>query len=691
LGKKGKKSYLVSMINASGVLTRQRLSANGSSLKFEVGSLLPGFYLLKISATGSNGQVMPFAVLVFIPRFIAVPTTPLPTVSIPVTKTPVPSATPTPKKTTTVIPTPTPIATRTATVPTPTPLPTLTPTRIPIVPTPTSVPTNTPVPTATVTPRPTSTPNISGSFSQQLDSLACQPTSLSSRLEWGIQPMTVFQIKNVIEQIFGASVMGDTQVQALVAALGEDRRIKAFDTETRTLSRPRLETFLSLVSLLSSNATSNQTLRVALESFAGVNCNGTLDLSSGCGASFLTAFLDAAQRRLVPPAVRTAAQNRYVTNRSTYGDQKAYASFISGALSSAHAFLHLENAERGKTGVLSAQNLAARTAFTLTGAFPDVALREAANSGALVNISNLSAQARRLMRLPFGRRALAHFAEQWQNVALIKAPPPRAGYLTSASEVEALKNAAKTEIGRLFEHTALDLTGGLEEYYSTARVVPSHSWLSTAYGVSVNSNPVTLTSNDRRGLFNRVAYSLHGVHTQYMPLPHRGYGIFVTALCGSVGAFPNGIDIPVLPPATRSSREYYRDLTSAPFCAGCHAPLNPIGNLLSNLSVTGLRITQETVPNAQGQPVEVPVNTADSVMIDGRSVALTNAMTFSDAVGASNDGKACFSVKFVDHALGKKTSATCAARRPYMVLKNKTGGLEEAMVAFITAPEFMGQ
>jgi len=62
-----------------------------------------------------------------------------------------------------------------------------------------------------------------------------------------------------------------------------------------------------------------------------------------------------------------------------------------------------------------------------------------------------------------------------------------------------------------------------------------------------------------------------------------------------------------------------------------------------------------------------------------------------NAVGASNDGKACFSVRFVDHALGKKTSATCAAHRPYMVLKNKTGGLEEAMVAFIIAPEFMGQ
>jgi len=432
-------------------------------------------------------------------------------------------------------------------------------------------------------------------------------------------------------------------------------------------------------------------LRTALESFAGVNCNGTLDLSSGCGASFLTAFLDAAQRRVVPASVRTAAQNRYASNKSTYGAQKAYASFISGALSSAHAFLHLENAERGRTGVVSAHNLAARTAFTLTGAFPDVALREAANSGALLNTANLSTQARRLMRLSSGRRALAHFAEQWQNVALVKAPPPKAGYLTTTSEVEALKNAARSEVGRLFEHTALDLTGGLEEYYSTARVVPSHSWLSTAYGIPVNNNPVTLASNDRRGLFNRVAFALHGDHTQYMPLPHRGYGILLTSLCGSIGAFPNGIEIPVLPPATRSSREHYRDLTAAPICAGCHTPLNPIGNLLSNLSVTGLRLAQESVPNAQGQTVQVPVNTADSVTIDGRSVALTNAMTFSDAVGASNDGKACFSVKFVDHALGKKTSATCAAHRPYMVLKNKTGGLEEAMVAFIIAPEFMGQ
>lgn len=133
--KKGKSVYKATMISPSGQVARKSLVATGSTLNLNIGSLTPGSsYLIRITATGANSELMEFAILIYIPKLTLVP-----------------SVTPSPRGTTTTAPPPqlTPTPRNTPVPPTQTPAPT--PTQVPPTPTATRVPpTATPLPTATV-------------------------------------------------------------------------------------------------------------------------------------------------------------------------------------------------------------------------------------------------------------------------------------------------------------------------------------------------------------------------------------------------------------------------------------------------------------------------------------------------------------------------------------------------------------
>ncbi len=187
--------------------------------------------------------------------------------------------------------------------------------------------------------------------------------------------LTAFQVRAVVSQVFGPLALADDSIGALLASLPANLKAKGFDTESKAITNQFVDVYINLAARLATFAAGNAQARAAVESFAGASCEGLLNLSSTCGKALARAFTDSFAREPVPAGQFDAAMVRYESNRAKYGEAKAYAAFLAGALLSARSVLRFDTLERGKAGDVSAHALASRLSFTLTGALPDAVLR----------------------------------------------------------------------------------------------------------------------------------------------------------------------------------------------------------------------------------------------------------------------------------------------------------------------------
>jgi hypothetical protein len=235
------------------------------------------------------------------------------------------------------------------------------------------------------------------------------------------------------------------------------------------------------------------------------------------------------------------------------------------------------------------------------------------------------------------------------------------------------------------------VTQALRDFFAVEDVVASHAWLGGLYGVQAGTALARTTATGRKGLLTRAAFHLHGAHSAHMPLPHRGYNIKVTMLCGTVGAFPDGIDVslPANAPDSMTSRQYYSVLTDRPACASCHRDMNPYGYALSAFTVTGKRITTErTMHKVSKAFVDLPVDESASVPLYGASVSVAGASELSEAIGRSKEGMACFAYRFNQFAVGWKEEPHCGVAAAYKTLSQGSGKLEDAIIAYVTSSAF---
>jgi hypothetical protein len=380
----------------------------------------------------------------------------------------------------------------------------------------------------------------------------------------------------------------------------------------------------------------------------------------------------------------------YRTNKGKYQAARAYAGFVASVLLSAKSALRYDSAELDRTGTVDAHALGARLAMTLTSALPDVMLRARMEDGTLSRADVLRGEAKRLLRTPAGRATLGHFAEQWLNLSLVKSPPGGAGYVATTEDSALVARAAREEIGRLFESVVLDRPGKLEDFYMTDEVVPSHDWLAKTYGTTKGAQMVRAGAADRRGLLTRVGFSLHGAFADYLPLAHRGYGIKVTMLCGTIGALPDKIDttLPPSAPDAMSSRQYFETLTERGICLGCHTAMNPYGYALSAFSVTGARLAKERVRSRSTmQMVDVDVRPAVTVKIDGADRAVSGATELSEVIGRSKQARACFAHRLDQFAVGVREEFLCGDEGT-ATLPADDRTLEDTILAYVGSAAF---
>ncbi len=520
--------------------------------------------------------------------------------------------------------------------------------------------------------------------------LAAECSGRDGRPGWQLSTNTAFQTRTIVEQVFGSGALNDAQVKSMLENLPPNIKAKGFDTETKAIAGQFVDGYLALVGKLAGLAAEQLSIRTAIESFVGKDCGGTTDLSSGCGAAFARKFTDAFVREPMIDADYAYITDSYNVTKGKYQAAKAYAGFIASVLVSAKSAMRFDSAELDMQGTVDAKTIGSRLAMTLTSGLPDAALRAKIEDGSILAFDVRKDEGKRLLRTPAGRATMRHFADQWLNLAGLKSPPGAAGYVATPAESALVGLAAREEIGKLFENAVIDKAGQLSDFFGTKDVVPSHDWLAKIYGTAKGNNLTPAVASDRGGILSRAAFNLYGAVGDYIPLAHRGYGIKVTMLCGSIPPLPDNVDttLPTNAPDVMSSRQYFETLTQTGTCNGCHEIMNPYGFALSDFSVTGAHLVTEKVKNRRtSQLVDVEVRADVSLVIDGGMRDVSNAAALSEALGQSDQARACFSHRFDQYTVGQQEAFLCDSDASITLPRNDLN-LEDTILAYVTSSAF---
>lgn len=510
------------------------------------------------------------------------------------------------------------------------------------------------------------------------------------RPAWQMSTNTAFQVRNIVSQVFGADALRDPQVLSAIETIPTNLKAKGFDTESKAVSGQFTDLYINLARRLSGLAAEQGSVRTAIESFAGKSCAQTVDVDTGCGLEMARNFASAVMRQRLSDADFDLLMSPYKANKAKYAAPKAYAGFIASVLLSAKSALRFDSAELSKSGTVDAHSLGSRLAMTLTGGLPDAALRAKIDDGSILKPDVIRSESKRLMRTPSGRSTLDHFAQQWLNLAMVKSPPGGTGYVATTADSALVARAARQEIGSIFQNTVLDKNGKLEDFFGTDDVVPSHDWLAKIYGTAKSDQITRSGMTNRKGLLTRVGFSLHGAFADYLPLAHRGYGVTVTMLCGTIGALPDNIDktLPANAPDAMSSRQYFETLTERGTCNACHSMMNKYGYALSAYSVTGERLTKERVKSrVNSQLVDVDVRESVDLKLDDKSITVSGAGDLSLAIGKSAQGQACFAHRFDQYAVGVQQEFLCAERGSVVAVPDGRT-LEDTILAYVSSAAF---
>lgn len=228
---------------------------------------------------------------------------------------------------------------------------------------------------------------------------------------------------------------------------------------------------------------------------------------------------------------------------------------------------------------LTAWELAARLAYVLWGSAPDDPLLDAAAQGGLDTREGVDTQARRMLDFPSAHRRVADFHAQWL------------GYRQSALPA-ALAQAMQRETNVLVERTVFDPSRSWYDLF-LARDSYVDDALAAHYGLADDGKTGprwhTYAGTERQGILSHATFlSVRSKFGDTSPT-QRGVLVRQKLLCQTIYPAPPNVNVdtpPVAVDASACKRDRYQAHAQGT-CAGCHAPLDPVGFGLENYDQTG--------------------------------------------------------------------------------------------------------
>lgn len=380
--------------------------------------------------------------------------------------------------------------------------------------------------------------------------------------------LTRFEYDNAVRDL-----LGDTTRPA--RRFEPDTEVLGFDNQTLGdgVGAVRAEQYMRAAEALAATAVGRLD--------ALLPCDPSAD-QAACAKAFIAAFGRRAFRRPLESDERERLFELFAAEPAAPFPDRV-ARVIEAVLQSPW-FLYRVELTPGTSGdapvALDGFQIAARLSFLLWGSIPDDALLEIAERDALDTPERVAKQARRMLKDPRAREAVAHFHEQWLGLGaldgLAKDPVAFPDYNAQ------LGPAWKEETLRFMEDAAFG-EGGLRAMLTspTTRV---NGRLAVFYGISSidpeaeDFLPVALDPARASGFLTHASVmAVYAKPTETSPIL-RGKFVRERLLCQPLAPPPDGVTT-ALPPASPgvTIRERSEAHRADPACAGCHRLMDPIG------------------------------------------------------------------------------------------------------------------
>ncbi len=432
-------------------------------------------------------------------------------------------------------------------------------------------------------------------------------------------------------------------------------------------------------------------------------------INATCVRNFIRLFGRLSFRRPVTVTEETDLYNFYVARGST-----GLPDLVVYFLNSPEFLYHLENqgvqagANRSK---LTSHEVASRLSYLYFESMPNMYLMNLADQDLLKSTSEVEAAIAQIFVSEQARikNMWRSFNTQWMK---LDSKPgfttsPQLTSLATQLNITAPTNTLRTnmveELLTLVDYYTWDQPqGGFDDVLTSDVSFAKTSDVAQIYGVSPwtpGQSLIRFPANEKRsGLLTRAGSVYTGSH-RTNPIKY-GVKIINDYLCDEIPNPPQD----VIDDATRNlnidhsnitERDLVNQMTNQPRCIGCHSSINPYGFAAETYDSIGKyrsRFNEYKFDNAGAVVRELTTDSRSNIILNGKSVIITDAVDMSDQISKRRTAHACYvrNVFRYSHRRPEMNEADeCEMGQMYDVLNDDTqGGILEMMKSIGTRDSF---
>lgn len=265
-------------------------------------------------------------------------------------------------------------------------------------------------------------------------------------------------------------------------------------------------------------------------------------------------------------------------------------------------------------------------------------------------------------------------------------------------DANAFVQAQKDEVYDLFSYHMFSTQGTFSDVLTTDKYFTSDRTLASIYKVTplTTENFGRLDNTKYSGLLTRVVMNFTG-GTTTNPIS-KGAKIREEILCDTLTPPENVLTVQqqlvaLAPPPrdhTKSTLERFNTKVQDPTCMGCHALINPLGNIFEVYGPNAIFRTSEITESGGFHNVSIPSTGIDPMIDSGSPGTVVNSpIEFSTVLAQDGKAHACFAKKLFVYSHGRDGSNPvdqCVQEQVY--LKSRNGNLLDTFTEVVKHPSF---
>jgi uncharacterized protein DUF1592/uncharacterized protein DUF1588/uncharacterized protein DUF1595/uncharacterized protein DUF1587/uncharacterized protein DUF1585 len=418
-----------------------------------------------------------------------------------------------------------------------------------------------------------------------------------------------------------------------------------------------------------------------------LGCTPTGSSTDACLRGFLGTLGRRAWRRPLETVELEQLVSVAALASTTLGSALDGAHWATVALLASPNFLYRpELGADGADGVrrLTDYEVASRLSFLLWNTVPDLALLDAAASGALSTAQGLRAQVDRMLDTQNGRQSIGDFAEQYMRLDRIGTQAKDS--LLFPEYDSALQSAMVRDMRGTWEAVAFEEQQSALSLFTTRKVI-ANAALAKLYGLDssgLDAKTFKVLSlpedGPRSGILGKAAFLSQFANQKEGSPTLRGKFLRGALMCAPIPPPPADVsptfdDLPVDQAMTK--RQRLEEHRTKPACAGCHSRMDPLGLPLENFDAIGRFRTTD-----HGLPID------SSGELDGTNVA--DARALGVAMSSSVEIANCLVRNYYAYASGHVARPVDESVLNELTVSFQASGfkLKELVVGIVTHPAF---